>query len=57
MTKEMKIKINNDSLGTLLRSNISCHMGKVITQDVLIGLTQQIIDSIEYFLNKKEEKL
>jgi len=55
MTDEIKIALNNDSLATLLRSNLSCHMGKMITQESLGELTNQIIESIEFFLNKKEE--
>lgn len=57
MTEDIRFKLNNDALGTLLRSNICCHMGKVVTQEVMAELTQQIIDSIEYFLNKKDENL
>jgi hypothetical protein len=57
MTDELKIMLDNESLGTLLRSNLSCYLGKTITQDVLNDITGQIIDSIDYFLNKKNEIL
>lgn len=57
MTEELRINLNNDSLGTLLRSNISCHIGKTLTQDLMTELTEQIIDSIDYFLNKRDELL
>ena len=57
MNEELRVKLNNDSLGTLLRSNISCHMGKIMNQEVMAELTQQIIDSIDYFLNKKDDVL
>ena len=53
MTDEFAIKLDKDSLTSLLRSNLSCHMGKTITQDLLSELTVQIIESIEYFLNNK----
>lgn len=53
MTEEIRIKLDNDSLTTLLRSNLSCYMGKSITQELLIELTKQIIESIEFFLNQK----
>lgn len=55
MTDELKIMLDNESLGTLLRSNLSCFMGKTITQELLNELTVQIIESIDYFLNKKEQ--
>jgi len=54
MTEELRIKLDNDSLTTLLRSNLSCFMGKNITQDLLNELTIQIIESIDYFINQKE---
>lgn len=47
--------LNNDSLSTLLRSNLSCHLGRCMTQEMLNELTLQIVDSIDYFLNKKDE--
>ena len=51
---KLQILLNNESLSTLLRSNLSCHMGKNINQDLLGEITQQIIESIDFFLNKKE---
>lgn len=53
MAEEIRIKLDNDSLTTLLRSNLSCFMGKNITQELLNELTKQIIESIEFFLNQK----
>ena len=57
MIEEIRIKLDNESLGTLLRSNLSCHMGKNITQELLIELAEQIIESIEYFINNKNVDL
>lgn len=54
MNDEIKIALNNKSLAILLRSNLSCHLGRVITNESLSELTNQIIESIEFFLNKKE---
>jgi len=54
MTEEIRIKLDNDSLTTLLRSNLSCFMGKSITQDLLNELIIQIIESIDYFINQKD---
>jgi hypothetical protein len=47
----VKIKLNTESLTTLLRSNISCHMNKTLTQELIDTLTKQIIESIDFFLN------
>lgn len=55
MTEEIRIKMDNESLGILLRSNLSCYMGKNITQDLLFELAEQIIESIDYFINQKED--
>lgn len=57
MTEEIRIKLDNESLGTLLRSNLSCHMGKNITQELLTELAAQIIESIDYFINNKNVDL
>jgi hypothetical protein len=56
MTDELKNMIDDESLGTLLRSNLSCYMGKVITMDVLSDISKQIVESVDYFINKKDEK-
>lgn len=53
----VKIKLNTESLTTLLRSNLSCYMNKIMTQEVLEQLTSQIIESIDYFINKTEDNL
>lgn len=55
MTDEINIMLNNDSLSTLLRSNLSCYLGKPITSELLDEITKQIIESIEFFLNQKTE--
>lgn len=55
MVDHLKIMLNNESLETLLRSNLSCYMGKNINQDILGEITSQILDSIDFFLNKKDE--
>ncbi len=55
MIDELKITLDYDSLATILRTNMSCNLGKVMTQEILTELTKQIIESIEYFLNKKDE--
>jgi hypothetical protein len=57
MTEEITITLNAERLSTLLRSNISCHVNKPLTQDLIDTLTQQIIDSIDYFINTREDNL
>jgi len=54
MQDEIKVMLNNESLTSLLRSNLCCHIGKTLTQESLNEITEQIIESINYFLNKKE---
>ena len=49
--------INTEGLTKLIRSNISCHMNKPLTQDLIDTLTYQIIESIGYFSNSKEDIL
>lgn len=56
MTDALKVMLNNESLETLLRSNLSCFMGKNITQELLKELTLQIIESIEYLIHHMDEK-
>lgn len=57
MADELKVMLNNESLSTLLRSNLSCYLGNTINQELLGEITKQIIESIDYFLNKSEESL
>ena len=54
MDREIKIMLNNESLTSLLRSNLCSYIGKTLTQESLNEVTEQIIESINYFLNKKE---
>lgn len=55
MGGEIRIMLNDESLATLLRSNLCCYIGKIMTQESLNEITAQIIESMNYFLNKKEE--
>ncbi len=49
------IRLNNEKLTTLLKSNISCHFNKNLDQELIDTLTKQIIESIEFFLNNPVE--
>lgn len=53
----VKITLNTENLTTLLRSNISCHLNKTLTQELMNELTAQIIESIDYFINKSDETI
>lgn len=55
MTDEIKITINEAALSGLIKSNISCHANKTINQELIDTITMQIIESVDYFLNKREE--
>ncbi len=51
----LKISLDNEKLTTLLRSNISCHLNKTLNQELMEQLTAQIVESIDYFINKSED--
>lgn len=52
-----QIKLNAQNLTELLKSNMACHLNKSLTPELMDELVTQIIDSIEYFINKNEESL
>lgn len=54
---EVKDMIQDESLAVLLRSNLSCYLGKTMTIDSLDQITQQIVESIVYSLGKAEDKI
>lgn len=54
MAEELQVVLNNKSLATLLRSNLSCYLGKNINQEILNDIILQIVESIDFFLNKKD---
>lgn len=56
MTNELKISINDEALSTLLRSNLSSHLGQIISQELLNKMTIEIVESINYFLNKQNDE-
>ena len=52
-----EIKLNEQHLSELLKSNMACHLNKPLTPNLMDELVEQIIDSIDYFVNKTEETL
>lgn len=54
---EIKDMIQDESLATLLRSNLSCYLGKTMTLDSLDQITTQIVESIVYSMGKSEDKV
>ncbi len=52
---DIRITINSTQLATLIKSNISCHTNKALTPELIDELVTQIIDSVDYFLNKKDK--
>jgi hypothetical protein len=52
LIEEIQIKINSDILSGLIKSNLSCYNNKSLNQELIDTITNQIIDSIDYFLNK-----
>jgi hypothetical protein len=57
MTDQIKIMLDNDSLSTLLRSNLSCHLGKIMTKESLDAITAQIVESIGFFLQEHPKNI
>ena len=55
MTHAIHIKLDNNLLEKLLHTNLATHLGKTLTQDVLNDVTKEIIESIDFFLNKPAE--
>jgi len=49
--EQVRPLIEDESLVSLLRTNIAGHLGKEMTKDALDELTVQIIESIDYKLN------
>jgi hypothetical protein len=54
---EIKDMIQDESLATLLRSNLSCYLGKTMTLDSLDQITTQIVESIVYSIGKTGDKI
>jgi hypothetical protein len=46
-----------EELLPLIRNNLSCHLDKSLTKDLLEAIMQQVNDSIDYFIDKKENNL
>ena len=55
MMDEIHIKLDSNSLTKLLHTNLATHLGKTLTQEVLNHVTKEIIESIDFFLNKHVE--
>lgn len=52
-----QIIISPELLSSLIRSNMSCHSGKPLTQELIETISSQIVESIDYILNRSEENL
>lgn len=55
MTDELKIMIDNDSLAMVIRKNLAGHLNKALTHELMNDLAKQIVESVEYFMNKKDD--
>lgn len=49
----LTLTLNPEFLAPLIKSNMSCHINKPISGDLIDEITQQIIDTINFFINKK----
>jgi CYTH domain-containing protein len=52
-----RLSLNTEKFTTLVRSNLSCHMNKTLTQELMEQLAAQIVESIDYFINKNDDNL
>jgi hypothetical protein len=48
-------KVSKDVLETLIRNNLVSHSNKPLDVSLIKTLTLQIIDSIEYLINKNKQ--
>jgi len=49
--------ITDEQLCSLIKSNISCHSGKPLNQELIDVLCTQIVESIDYFFNNDDQNL
>jgi hypothetical protein len=54
--EQVRPLIEDESLVSLLRTNLAGHLGKEMTRDALNELASQIIESIDYKLRNPEDK-
>lgn len=52
----MDITLKDESLTTLLRSNLSSHLGENMTRATLDKITAEIIESIHFLMNNRNQK-
>jgi hypothetical protein len=53
-THKFSISLNEENLSTLLKSNISCHFNKPLSHELIDEITKQIVESIDFFINKRD---
>lgn len=44
-----------DELLPLIRNNLACHLDKTLSKELLEAIIAQVNDSIDYFLDTKEQ--
>ncbi|CEG60994.1 protein of unknown function [Legionella micdadei] len=54
MTDQNNIKINKDILSSVIKGNLSDYYNQPLTPDNINVIAQQLIESIDNFINKKE---
>ena len=54
---QLQITVNGVLLGNLIKNNLSCHANKPLTQELIEQITAQIVESVDYFLNKRDENV
>lgn len=47
--------VQDKHLEAMLKSNLACHMNKILTHELIEEISRQIIDSIAYFDDREEE--
>lgn len=53
MVEEIREMLDNESMITLVRSNLSYHFGKILDVYNIDEITCQIVESINYLINKQ----
>ncbi len=46
-----------EEMRALIRNNLRCHIDKLLSKELLDTIMEQVNDSIDYLLDKKDENL
>jgi hypothetical protein len=56
-SKPLMSTVTLQELMPIIRNNLCCHLDKTLSKDLLDTIIKQVNDSIDYFLDRKEENI